>query len=165
MKSDIERVSAYALHNQQNLLLLETDKESFKNKVASTQIEISQKYNQLISLIKSHQSQLIEELHLFRDKMLKHVETEKDEIERQLVITESFKRYCEEMMSKGSACDISRAAYDLHTRAEELVKTEDEPNCQKLMEVEIMFEPTALTTASVNNFIGELVLIGQFASK
>jgi len=165
MKIDIDKVSACALGNQQKLLVLETDTNSFKNKVASTENEISQRYDQLISLIKSHQSQLIDELHLFRNKMLKYVETEKDEIERQFVITESFKRYCQEMMNKGSACDISCTAHDLHARAEELVKTQDEPDCQKLSRVEIKFEPTALTTESEKNIIGKLVLKGQFASK
>jgi len=51
MKTDIDKVSACALRNQQKLLLLETDTESFKKKVASTQSKISQKYGQLISLI------------------------------------------------------------------------------------------------------------------
>jgi len=106
---------------------------------------------------------LIKELHLFKDKMLKYVETEKDERERQFVIIESFKRYCQETMNKGSACDISRTAHDLHARAEELVKTQDEPRCQKLSGVKIMLEPTALTTERVINLIGKLVLKGQFA--
>jgi len=165
MKTDIDQVSACSLRNKQKLIRLETDTESFKNKVASTQSEISQKYNQLISLIKSHQSQLIEQLHVFRDKVFKNVETEKDDIERQFVITDSFKTYCQEMMTKGSACEISRTAHDLHARAEELVKTQDEPDCQKLSGVEIMFEPTTLATERVKNYIGELVLEGQFASK
>jgi len=164
LKTDIDKVSACALQNHQIMLLLEADAESFKNKVASTQNEISQKFDQLISLIKSQKHQLIEELHSFRDKMLKYIETKRDEIERQFVITESFKRYCQEMMSKGSACDISCTAHDLHARAEDLVKMQDELNGQKLS-VEIMFEPTALTADGVNNFIGELILIGQFSSK
>jgi len=165
MKTYIDKVPACTLRNQLNLLQLETDKESFKNKVACTESEISQKYNQLISLMKSHKSQLIEELHLFRDKMLKYVETEKDEMKRQFVIIESFKRYCQEMISKGSACDISRTAHDLHARAEELVKTGDEASSQKLSGVEIIFEPTAVSTDRVMNFIGKLILKGQFASK
>jgi len=106
IKTHIDKVSARALRNQQKLQRLKTDTESFKNKVASTQSDISQKYDQLISHIKSQKSQLIEELNIFRDKMLKDVETDKDKIETQFVITESFKRYCQEMMSQGSACDL-----------------------------------------------------------
>jgi len=165
MQTDIDKVSACALRIQQKLILLGTDRESFRNKVASTQSEISQKYDQLISLMKSHQSQLIEKLHLLRDKILKDAETEKDEIERQFVITESFKRYCQEMMNKGSACDISRTAHDLHAKAEELVKTQNKPDCQKLSGVEIKFESTVLAIDNVKNFIGKLVLKGQFVSK
>jgi len=78
-------------------------------------------------------------LNSFKDKIVKEMANKKDEMERQFVITESFKRYCPEMINKGSACDISCMAHDLHARAEELVKTQDEPDCHQLGGVEITF--------------------------
>jgi len=100
-------------------------------------------------------------LNSFKDTILKEMANKKNEIETQFVITESFKRYCQEMINKGSACDISRMAYDLHARAEELVKTQDEPDCHQLSGVQITFKPSVVATDSGKKYIGELVLHGQ----
>jgi len=163
LKVDIDKVSACGFYKQDQIKQLETDAKSFIEKVASTQREISQKYDQLISLIQSHQNQLMEELNSFKEKILKEMTNKKDEIERQFVITESFKRYCQEMINKGTACDISRMAHDLHAKAEELVKTQDEPDCHQLSGVEITFSPSLFITdsASGRNFVGEFFFMGQ----
>jgi len=78
-------------------------------------------------------------LNSFKDKIVKEMANKKDEMERQFVITESLKRYCQEIIDMGTTCDISRMANDLHARAEELVKTQDEPDCHQLGGVEITF--------------------------
>jgi len=104
---------------------------------------------------------LIEELSTFNNKILKDMESKKEEIEIQVGTIENIKKHCEKLINKGTACDISRMAHDLHARAEELVKTQDEPDCHQLSGVEITFTPSAVTTDSIKNFIGELVLQGQ----
>ena len=139
---------------------MENELKSIMEKVASTQSEISQKYDQMISLLKSHQSQLLEELELFKVRILKERETVKDEMERQFVITESFQRYCQEMINKGTACDISRTAHELRARTEELLKTQDEHDCHTLSGIEISFKPSDVTTDSAANFLGELIFRG-----
>ena len=67
----------------------------------------------------------MEELNTIKTKRLKEIECKRDELERRCMVAESFKKYCEEMKEKGTACDISRAANDLHTRSAELVKTQN----------------------------------------
>jgi len=160
LKDDVEKVSVRVKEVESKIKQYKIDAKSFIDKVASTESEISEKYDQLISLIQSHKSNLMEELKSFKDNILKKIETEKDEIERQFVIAESFKIYCQEMIKKGTACDISRMAHDLHARAEELVKTQDEPDCHQLSGVEITFKLSVVTTDSVKNYIGELGLQG-----
>ena len=72
------------------------------------------------------------------------------------MVVESFKKYCEEMKEKGTACDILRAANDLHTRSAELVKAQEQYNRQQLdrVEVELTFTPSPPMSAS--NLIGIL---------
>jgi len=162
LKDDIEKVAARSLKNNKKTEQLKRDMQAFMEKVTSTENEISNKYDQLVSLIQSHKSELMEELNMFKDKIVKRMETENDEFERQFVITESFKRYCLEMINKGYACHIARTAHDLHARAEELVKTQVETDCQEFSAAEICFKPFIETTAgAVKNFIGELFLKGQ----
>jgi len=162
LKDDVDKVAACALKNYKKTEQLKSDMQAFMEKVTSTQNEISNKYDQLVSLIQSHKSELMEELNLFKDKIVKRMETEKDEFERQFVITESFNRYCLEMINKGSACHVTRTALDLHARAEELVKTQDEADCREINIAEMSFKPFIETTAgAVKNFIGELTLTGD----
>jgi len=154
LDNDVKTISE--CQKQENLDILDADTKRIMEKVASTESEISQKYDQLISLIQSHQSQLMEELKSFKDNILKKIETEKDEIEKQFVIRESFKRYCGELINKGTACDISSMVHGLHARAEELLKTQDE-HCD-MSGIDVTF---LLKTQNEDNFIGKLVLQGQ----
>jgi len=102
----------------------------------------------------------VEDLNSFKDKNITIMETELDKIKRQFVITDSIKNNCQEMINKGTACDISRMAHDLHGRAEELVKTQHE---HQLSGVEITFTPSLPTAGSGKNLIGELVLKGRIS--
>jgi len=97
LKDDVNTFSECSQRRQDKLDGLDADVKSFMKKVASTESEISEKYNQLISLIQSHQSQLMEKLNVFKNNVLNEIVSHKDEIERQFVISESFKRYCQEI--------------------------------------------------------------------
>ena len=101
----------------------------------------------------------MEELNAFKDKHLKEIEMRKDEVDHQLVITESYSRYCQEMKDKGSACDISLVANDLHVRAEELVKTQIHEDVA-LSKVEFLFTPSQMMN-NAKSLIGELAIYGK----
>jgi len=157
---DIENVAGCTAECRRIAKEMEMNKNSFMEKVVFTQNKISERYDQLISLIQSHQSQLMEELDEFNVKNLKEMEMSNQEIEHQLVITESFTRYCQEVKEKGTACHISCAANDLHHRAEELVKTQVKYGGVELSQVKITFTPSLATTDNVKNWIGQLTFHG-----
>jgi len=73
---------------------------------------------------------------------------------------DNFKRYCQEMKDNGSACDISRSASDLHARAEELVKIQEEYSGCRLCDVAIVFTPSHTMAAKAINQIGKLTFAG-----
>jgi len=52
---------------------------------------------------------------------MKEIESLREEIERQLLSMESYKKYVDEVRQKGTACDIARASSGLHDRADELL--------------------------------------------
>jgi len=131
LSEDLNQLARIAFQKQVKITRLEADKKKFLDKVVSTQSEISQKYDQLISLIQSHQGQWMEELNSFKDTNKRIIETETEKIKRQFVITESLKNNCQEILNKVAACDVSRVAHDLHASAEELGKTEDESDCNQ----------------------------------
>jgi len=161
LKRDFDKVSICAGRKEKEHKQLDTDIKRFRRRVATTESEISQKYDQLISLIQSHKSQLMEELNILKDKILDEMINKKKESEIRCMTMERFRTQYEEIINKGTEWDISRMAHDLHARAEELVKTQDEPDCHQLSGVEITFTPSVVTIDSGKNFIGVLVLQGQ----
>ena len=119
----------------------------------------------MLSVLDFQQRVLNEELNSIKIKRLKELDGKKDEFELNCMIAESFKKSCEEMKEKGTACEISRAANGLHTRSAELVKTQEQCNRQELHDVEIAFSsaPTALTPMTcASNLIGAIRFKGNF---
>jgi len=68
LKEDVNKLAGVALQQQEKITQLEAKTKKLMDNIASTRSEIWQKYDQLISLIQSHQSQLIEDLNSFKDK-------------------------------------------------------------------------------------------------
>jgi len=146
LKEDIRNVSTCVVRSRTNVKLIEANVKRFVEKVEATEAEISK---------------LLEELNSFKIEGRKKMECKKKKVEHRIVIMESFIRYCQEMKDKGSTCDISRAANDLHTRTEELERTELQ-NPFRLYQVDMKFRSNFAEKASENNFIGGLFLDGIF---
>ena len=66
---------------------------------------------------------LLGEVQTFKKKGQKEVASRKDRLEFGIMTMESFTVYARELMCKGSLCDITRAADDMHVRANELLQT------------------------------------------
>jgi len=66
---------------------------------------------------------LLEEIKTFKTASQKEIASRKERLEFGIVALESFTEYSKELMSKGSSCDITRAANHLRRRADELLKT------------------------------------------
>jgi len=66
---------------------------------------------------------LLEEIKTFKNASQKEVASRKEGLELGIMALESFAAYSQELMSKGSPCDVTRAANVLRGRADELLKT------------------------------------------
>ena len=67
------------------------------------------------------------QLETFKTASQKELASRRDGLELGITAMESFTAYSLELMSKGSPCDITRAASELHARADELLKTHVTP--------------------------------------
>jgi len=90
----------------------------------------------------------------------KEFASRKDGLELGIVAMESFTAYSWELMTKGSACDITRGAIELQARAEELLNTY--PNPADCSAPDIKFVPTNVDELSGSgngdgNLIGRIV--------
>ena len=114
-------------------------------------------------MIESQRSDLLEKLINYKTERLKAMQTRADECARQSVIMESFKKYIEELIEHGSACDISRCTNDLLARAGELARAQLDFNTGKLMKGRVDFTQANIPdiTSGRTLLIGELTFNGQ----
>jgi len=97
------------------------------------------------------------ELSSMKQKRMKEIESLREEIERQLLSMESYKKYVDEVREKGTACDIARAASGLHDRADELLKFDDiERTLADLGHADVTFTSSNYVTDDVNQTVGHL---------
>jgi len=121
MASDVDKITAGVEKCGEMLQRIEKEKSDFSKQVAKTGVEISEKAEQLKRMIDGHRDKLMTKLSSMKQKRMKEIESLREEIERQLLSMESYRKYVDEVRRKGTACDIARAASGLHDRADELL--------------------------------------------
>ena len=82
---------------------LERKKNKFIEQVRKIGIEITQKAEQLKQMIDVHKEKLMNELSSVKQTSMKEIESLHEEIERQLLSMESYKKYVDEVRQKGTA--------------------------------------------------------------
>jgi len=123
MTYDAENIAVGVVKCREMLDSLKKEKNEFVEQVEKTGVEISEKAEQLKQMIDDHKEKLMNELSLMKQKRMKEIESVREEIERQLLSMESYKKYVDEVRQKGTACDVARAASSLHNRADELLNS------------------------------------------
>ena len=117
IKSSADQISMLAAE-----LLAKKEKSESKDalltKIAEREKEILQRSNELKEMIDQHAKGLLSTLDEIKTRRLKEIQAREEEMDRQLIIVESFKRYCDELISKGSASDVSRSKDELLQIAE-----------------------------------------------
>jgi len=158
MASDVGKITGGVDQCREMLTKIETEKNDFAEQIAKMETEISERAEQLKRMIDIHREKLINELLAMKQERMKEIESVRDEIERQLLSMESYKKYVDELRQKGSACDIASAASGLHDRAEELLKFDvTERKLGDLGRADVTFTSSDLNCDDVT-FIGQLHL-------
>ena len=157
MASDVDSVTAGVVKYQEMLANIEKEKNEFNDMVSKTESEISEKAEQLKQMIDVHKDKLMNELSLMRQKRTKEIESLREEIERQLLSMDSYKKYVDEVRQKGTACDIARASSSLHDRAGELLMFRViERTLADLGHVDITFTSSNYVINDVSKTLGQL---------
>jgi len=91
------------------------------SRLADIEGEINTTADKLIAAVERDREKLLSEVKSIKVKRLKQLETVKQEVEQRVAALESLKRYNKTLLSSGTACDVTRSANSLHSRAEELM--------------------------------------------
>ena len=88
---------------------------------------------------------------------MNEIESLREEIERQLLLMERYKKDVDEVRQKGTACDIARAARGLHDRVDELLKFDvTERTLADLGHADVTFTSSNYVTDDVKKTLGHL---------
>jgi len=159
MAIDVQSIATGVDKCSEMLESLDNEKKEFSEQVEKVGVEITEKCEQLKRMIDSHKEKLINELSSMKQKKMKEIDNVRDEIERQLLSMESYKKYVDEVRQKGTACDIARAASSLHDRVEELLKFDViERMMDKLGLAAVMFAPSDFMANDASKTVGHLKL-------
>ena len=120
LQSDIDIVGQKGDECQKENDKAAKEKMSFLEHIFENVNKVNRKYKDLSKLLQSHANYLIRQLENEKGKALKDIELTKENINRELLMIESFKRYSHEEKDKATSADICRVAEDLHTRAKQL---------------------------------------------
>ena len=135
--------------------------------VAKAEVRITETNKELTKFIESQTVTLRRRLSAAKEESIKEIETNQEEINRNLLTFESFARYCREVVDKATPQDVSRHSNSLFTRARQLqVGT----LYNTLPPPRITFSPSDVVevlTGEKLNIVGEIVednQTGKFAS-
>ena len=157
MTSDVDSIAAGIDRCREMLEILEKEKNEFVKQVEKAEVEISEKAEQLKQMIDVHRAKLINELSSIKQKRTKEIENVHEEIERQQLSMESYKKYVDEVRHKGTTCEIARAASGLHDRADELLKFDViEWTLNDLGHVDVTFMSSDFVIDDANKTLGRL---------
>jgi len=122
-KADMHQVSKRIFEFHAATTQTDDGESKLKRAVQDVKTSVKERGEALKRAIDRQVENLFGQLETFERASQKEVANRRDGLELGIVAMESFTAYSRELMSKGSACDITRAACELHARADELLKT------------------------------------------
>ena len=134
-------------------------RETFLLKIAAREKEILQRSEELMKMINEQTQALLSSLDEIKNKHFKEIRMKEDELDRRLLVLESFSRYCNELILKGSASDVCRSTEEILRRADELVEDHETYIMRPMVSVSVTFKAPVLDKifkSSNGNMVGSV---------
>jgi len=161
--TDMDKVTDLLNKTGELLPRLEKDKNDVIMHLADIEDEINTAADKMIAAIERDKVKLLSEVQSIKLKRVKQVETVKQELEHHMTGLESFKRYSETLLSRGTACDVARSANNLHDISDELMKFDVIGHVDSsLPPVNVTFTSSTLLDRDDRNLVGAVTEEGQF---
>ena len=122
-KVDVQQVSTRIMEFHTMVKRTEEGENELLRAFQGADTLVKQRGDELKRMVDTQVDKLLKQLQTVKAVSQKELAGRKDGLELGVTAMESFTAYSHELMSKGSACDITRAASELHARADELLKT------------------------------------------
>ena len=120
LKKDIGKDGKCLDKGQFEATELRKERKQFIDQMDETDEDVRRRGEEMKQLIDRDTNALLHELRQLRQTRLKQIDAIEDEIELYLTTVESFRNYSQEMLDKGTICDVCRSGSRLHCRSVEL---------------------------------------------
>ena len=128
---------------------MNTQLESFSADINSTEQNIVETSEAIKQMVDKQTRELLENLNLKKSNVLKAFQTTDEELQRSVMICESFINYCQKAIDEADEVLIVRIADELKTRAEE-IKSMEVPELSVFSRVEFIPSGINTTTGPIN---------------
>jgi len=157
LETEVNSAANDAKKCQYVLQQLTRKREILHEQLSWSEREICRKTEQLKQMIDRHEKSLLKELELIKEKRSKEIEAVCREMNYRLAVKESYKKSVNEILEKGAACAIARAASGLHFRTNEPpVSDVSECTLAELGQADVTFKSSNVITDNYTETIGEL---------
>jgi hypothetical protein len=112
--------------------------------------------DQLKATIENHKQQLLAELNVLRTGKFKEIDNSDSELTQDKALIESFVKYKEELLKKGSNSDIARQSRDLQARSTELKQMCAKDCNTVLQDTVVSFESAEILSKGNTNVVGTI---------
>jgi tripartite motif-containing protein 2/3 len=157
MTQDIEGTLETIARCRDILNAQQEDKVEFCCIVDGVENEINKCADFLKNVIDAERSKLLEDLRVLKTERLKQIQHVIEDIEQHASFADSFVKYAEELIYKGSDSDIASQRCALRRRAVQLTELGDiQRKIDKLGSAVIEFEPANIPTDAKDSLIGHI---------
>jgi len=159
--NDTDKISELLKKTEGVLPRFEKEQNNLANHLADIKSEINTAADKLIAAVERDRVRLLSEVESIKLKRVKQLETVKQEVEQHMAVLESLKQYSEALLSSGTACDVTRSANSLHSRAEELMMFDVISHVDRsLPSLNVNF--TSSTLLGIENLVGTIAKDGLY---
>ena len=120
LHASIENISLCVGKCVEEIRKLDEENRSVLENSKSLESDVLKRAAYIKDIVDQHAIKLLMEIRTRKTKKLKEIHNIKEEVSRQMAVLESYKRYANVMVEKGSHVDICRNFEDMKTKSDEL---------------------------------------------
>jgi len=143
---DVESVTTSMHKLDEKLKVVQSKRTSLREQVTKVETEISERADRLKKDIDVGKQKLVADLYELQACLEKQMDHLVEEIAQCMCLLEGLNKYTNELLKRGTACDVARHAESIHRRSETLGNVElVEDECNKLSVVNVLLSQSNVT--------------------
>jgi hypothetical protein len=148
---------AHSVEKNRRFLTVATEATTaFNDAVATVEAQMCEKTEELIRLIEKQKQELLNEVEVIKRERKKREDHETSELQNHISMTDSLMKYTDELVKKGTDCDIVREKSGLLRKAEELLNLDFGHIVNNIGCMNLTFEGTSELLDVNSNMVGKV---------